>query len=343
MVAEWRGRQRELDMYKTIVECSGDSMYVLDTDGRLTFVNDQAVELSGYDRQTLLGEPASMLMTEEDYVQCVELIRALLAEAERRATIEIVLCTATGERIPCENHLTLLYDEQNGAFAGTAGVLRDIRERKADERELLRQKQRLETFASTVSHDLRSPLTVANLHLALAQEDVEHEDLVHVERALKRMGEMVEDLLTIARDREPSDELASLDLAILAADCWRNIPTAGATLVTDGEATIRAHENRVKQLFENLFRNAVEHGGDAVTVTVGDLTNGFFVEDDGRGIALAEREAIFDTGYSTAPDGHGYGLSLVCEIVEVHSWQIRATDSSAGGARFEITDVDIVE
>ena len=340
---ELKELERELELYRTIVQSAGDPIYVLDTEGRLTFVNDKAVELSGYDRQTLLGEPASMLMTEEDYVRCTELIRSLLSEADPRGTIEMGLCTASGDRIPCENHLTILYTEHDDFFGGTIGILRDISIRKAHEQKQQRQQKQLEAFASAVSHDLRSPLTVANIHLALAQEDVEHEDLEHVERALKRMGEMVEDLLTHALDSEPSEGVEAIDVAGLAADCWRTIPTAGATLEADGEATIRSNEKRVKQLLENLLRNAVEHGGDAVTVTVGDLTEGFFLEDDGRGIPPAKREAVFDAGYSTSTDGLGYGLSLVREIVEVHGWQIRVTDSPAGGARFEITDVDLLD
>jgi signal transduction histidine kinase len=89
-------------------------------------------------------------------------------------------------------------------------------------------------------------------------------------------------------------------------------------------------------LFENLFRNAVNHGGGEVTVTVAEIADGFYVADDGAGIPDEERDDIFEAGYSTADDGTGFGLAIVKEIVEAHSWEIRVTDSETGGTRFEI-------
>jgi signal transduction histidine kinase len=93
-------------------------------------------------------------------------------------------------------------------------------------------------------------------------------------------------------------------------------------------------------LFENLFRNAVNHGGGEVTVTVGELADGFYVADGGAGIPDEERDDIFEAGYSTAGDGTGFGLEIVKEIVEAHSWEIRVTDSETGGTRFEINGVE---
>ena len=95
-------------------------------------------------------------------------------------------------------------------------------------------------------------------------------------------------------------------------------------------------------MFENLFRNAVEHGGADVTVTVGKLDSGFYIEDDGSGIPSSERDDIFETSYSGSEAGTGFGLSIVKRIVTAHGWAIRVTDGTDGGARFEITDVDFV-
>ena len=106
---------------------------------------------------------------------------------------------------------------------------------------------------------------------------------------------------------------------------------------------VRADERRLKQLLENLLRNAVEHGGGDVTVRVGDLADGFFVADDGPGVPESERERVFETGYTTAEDGTGFGLSIVTDIVEAHDWEIRVTESDGGGGRFDVNGVDIVE
>jgi signal transduction histidine kinase len=92
---------------------------------------------------------------------------------------------------------------------------------------------------------------------------------------------------------------------------------------------------------ENLFRNAIEHGGEDVTIRVGGLSDGFYVEDDGPGVPEDARDEVFEVGYSTSPDGTGFGLNIVKEIAEAHNWEITLTEGTTGGARFEITNVEL--
>ncbi len=113
--------------------------------------------------------------------------------------------------------------------------------------------------------------------------------------------------------------------------------TADATLVTDIDQAVQANKNYLKRLFENLIRNAVKHGGEDVTVTIGELDNGFYLEDNGPGIPENHHEEVFKAGYSTDSEGTGFGLNIVKRVVEAHGWEIRVTESVAGGARFEIT------
>jgi signal transduction histidine kinase len=80
---------------------------------------------------------------------------------------------------------------------------------------------------------------------------------------------------------------------------------------------------------------------DDITVRVGVEGDGFYVADDGIGIDPAEWESVFEKGYTTREDGSGYGLTIVRNIVGAHGWDIDVTESRDGGARFEITGVDI--
>lgn len=211
------------------------------------------------------------------------------------------------------------------------------------EQELTRQNDRLEEFTSIVSHDLRNPLNVAEGRLVLAQEECDSEHLDDVDRALQRMNVLIEDLLTLAREGDQVGELEPVNLGALTETCWENVATGDATLMTDIERRIQADQSRLQQLLENLMRNAIEHGGEDVTVTIGELDGGFYVEDDGPGIPEDERDDVFDAGYSTAEDGTGFGLSIVKQVADAHGWKVRVTDSSAGGARFEITRVEFTE
>jgi len=215
----------------------------------------------------------------------------------------------------------------------------ELTRQRARER-LERQNERLNEFASVISHDLRNPLNVAEGRLELAIEECDSDHLDDVARSLDRMESLIEDLLTLAREGEAATDPEPVELAGLVGASWQNVDTADATLSVETDRTVRADPSRLQQLLENLVGNAVEHGGEGVTVTVGDLENGFHVEDDGEGIPPDEREAVFDFGYSTGRDGTGFGLAIVEDIAEAHGWSVRATEGSDGGARFEITGVE---
>ncbi|WP_394324704.1 sensor histidine kinase [Halorubrum sp. SD626R] len=91
-----------------------------------------------------------------------------------------------------------------------------------------------------------------------------------------------------------------------------------------------------------MFRNATEHGGEDVSITVGELDDGFYVEDTGLGIPEDKQQAVFEAGYSTAKDGTGFGLTIVTQVAQAHGWSIRVADGPKDGARFEITNVEFI-
>ncbi|MFW5905535.1 MAG: sensor histidine kinase [archaeon] len=208
------------------------------------------------------------------------------------------------------------------------------------ERRLKQQNDQLEQFASVVSHDLRNPLNVAQARVELLCEDCDSEHIDPINRSLVRMEELIEDLLTLARQGDEVNEPTDTDLRDLCDSCWANVATSEATLQVSTTRSIRADQSRMQQLLENLFRNAVEHGGADVTVTVGELDDGFYIEDDGPGISDQDHDDIFTMGYSTTTEGTGFGLSIVKQVVDAHGWSVRVTSGTDGGARFEITDVE---
>ena len=218
-------------------------------------------------------------------------------------------------------------------------VLKDISEIKQQEQVLERQNERLEEFASVVSHDLRNPLNVAQGRIKLAKEECDTDHIDPAERGIERSLDLIEDMLELARAGQEVSDTEPVEVADLAHSCWETVETDDATVVVELESTIQADRNRLRQLLENLSRNAVEHGGGDVTVRIGSLPEGFYVEDDGPGIADDERESVWESGYSNEEDGTGLGLSIVKQIIESHDWDVRITNGSEGGARFEITGV----
>ncbi len=266
-------------------------------------------------------------------------------EATPQGPYESGISLPIGEHGVCQ-----MISESKGAFGEDDRELAELLvshteaalDRLTREAELTEQNERLEQFASVVSHDLRSPLQVAQGRVGLAQATYDSEELEIALDALERMNTMIDDLLTLARGGADLGEIQTVSLSALVEECWRTVETGEATLETDGDARLRADQSRLRQLLENLVRNAVEHAGAPVTVTVGALADGqgFYVADDGPGISEEDREKVFTPGYSS--DGTGFGLAIVERIVDAHGWTIDVTDSDAGGTRFVVTGIETV-
>ncbi|WP_254861400.1 histidine kinase N-terminal 7TM domain-containing protein [Natronomonas gomsonensis] len=218
-------------------------------------------------------------------------------------------------------------------------------ERVAVEEELRAERDRLDEFASVVSHDLRNPLNVADGRVRLAADELdgENEHLEATKRALTKMADLIEDMLTLSREGRTIGETESVHLDSIVKQAWSSVETKNASLtIADSLPAVEADPARLRELFENLFRNAVEHGGADVTVTVGTLENGFYLADDGPGIPQDERSSVFESGYSTAANGTGFGLAIVEQIADAHGWDVALHESQEGGARFEFTEQESV-
>jgi len=360
-----RGRidqqERILKRYERLVETVGDGMYALDSDGHFMTVNNGLMEMTGYSREGLLGEHISIILDDDAVDAGRQLVRQMYDEDQMTAeTKEVTVHPKNGEPYPGEAQIALLpFDED---FRGTVGVVRDITERKRREQELERQNERLEAFASIVSHDLRNPLGVSQGYLDLAMEESDEAVagyLEHVADGLGRMEEIIEDVLAIARQGQTVTDTESVDLRSVTQEAWSNVDTKDASLVVEADVRFGADRSRLLRSFENLFRNAVEHGGRDVTVSVGTLDDahtggfefttddagtphGFYVEDDGHGMPDEVRENAFDTEFTTAEDGLGIGLWVVREVASAHGWRTDVVEGEGGGARFEFRDVDVL-
>jgi PAS domain S-box-containing protein len=341
-VTEQRKRERALERarseYQELINGMNDTAWVIGLDEQFLAVNDAAVETLGYTREELIGMSPHDIDASRDegdlsagnweHDEISELIQDM--PEDEIQVFETVHETKRGEFIPVEISSSLI------SYHGETAILsigRDISERKDRER-------RLEEFASFVSHDLRNPLNVAQGHLSMAREQVSNEHLDVVDRSLERMGALISDLLSLAREGGQVQETQRMALRDVVERSWENVDTGDATLVIDVDTTILADESRLQQLFENLVRNAVEHGGGDVTVTVGGLEDGFFLADDGPGIPPEEREKAFDAGWTTKDGGTGFGLRIVEQVVEAHGWECRLRDSDDGGLRVEISGVE---
>ncbi|ELY74523.1 PAS domain S-box protein [Natrinema pallidum] len=334
-------RERTLNRYERLVETAGDGMYVLDDAGHLMTVNDALVEMTGFSREGLLGEHVSILFDPEDIEAGKTIIRSLLASGESTDTLELSVETKAGATIPCEVQIAVLVPD--GEFRGSVGVLRDVTERKRQERKLRERNERLDAFARIVSHDLRNPLGVAQGYLDLFEETGDSGYAAKTRNGLDRMESIIDDVLAIAREGEWAADTEPVDLESVAREAWGHVSTAEATLSVTETMTLSADRSRLLRLLENCFRNSIEHGETTETVRIGPLENderpdaarGFVIEDDGEGLPAKLRDELFDPSASTSTEGLGIGLWIVREVATGHGWSVVATESESGGARLE--------
>ena len=342
----------------TVLSELSSAILVVDRDERITDCNPAARRMFALDDDVIgTGLGAAFGHVPDVYERY-----ASMREGEETVAVD----TAVGTR-HFRVQVSPLTDRRE-RYLGRVFLVDDVTDDYERRVQLERQNEQLDRFASVVSHDLRNPLQVADGHVQLAydaDDDTDHLD--EIARSHDRMATIIDDVLTMARQGQTIEETEPTDLAAVADAAWAAVDTDGGTLENDLHGVVESDESRLQQAFENLFRNALVHGqeraategtprsdGGGVTVHAGHIEadgsgvidpadRGFFVADDGPGIPPEKRDQVFEAGYTESEDGTGLGLSIVTSIVDAHGWTLDVTESEDGGARFEITGVDVLE
>ena len=332
--------------YRTLLRTVDDGIFFVDVetvDGEYEFTFERVSR--GYEEQTglttdemrgstpeeVFGETVGGELREK-YGRC--------ADAGEPISYQEEVPVETGARFWQTNLAPVVTD---GTVRKIIGITRDITARVGREQRLEDQKQQLDEFAGVVSHDLRNPLSVAKGRLELLADEIDSEHVPPIRQSLDRMEELISDTLVLARQGEVIAEQTAVSVPVLLDDCWDGVETENATLDVEDDLTVEGDEGRLRHVFENLLRNAVEHGGPTVAVRVGRVgDDGIYFEDTGPGIESDVGEEAFEAGYSSAEDGTGFGLTIVEQIAAAHGWSVGVSEGSDGGARFEFTGVEIL-
>jgi len=342
----------------TVLEEMTSGVLVLDRDDQVVDINRTQRRMFGVETENVIGQPIETVLADlpdlYDYF-----------ESTREDTDTIAVDTDTGT-YHYRVRVSPLRDG-HGRLLGRVFLTDDVTEEYERRAELERQNEHLDNFASVVSHDLRNPLQAAMGYLDVAlQTDDNEEYLQHIADNHRRIETIIEDVLALARQGQTIEETAPVDLAAVADRAWTNVAADEAVFENHLDEVIEADESRLTQVFENFFRNSVEHGstgnrtesgdsiqhaGPTVTIEAVPITResdtvinaperGFYVADDGPGIPESERDTVFDAGVTDTKDGTGLGLSIVQSIVTAHGWSVRGGESETGGARFEVTGIE---
>jgi len=330
------------DALSGILDDVADAVVVTDADtGEVVAVNDAVERVFGH-------PPAAFRDLDADaYAANPGAVRDARDDAHRTAvetgsaTFRWTAKRRDGSTFRAESSVSTTSLDGRTCFVA---VVRDVSDRAEREREL-------ERFAEVLTHDLRSPLNAAEAQVDILRSEASggEEWLDRLERVHDRMADIVDDVRTLVSGDRHVGDAERIDLNEAVEQTWGAV--AGdrggtAELVVSGDlGRVAADPKRLCRLLENLFENAIRHGGDGVTVTVSPLPDedGFAVEDDGPGIPPETRDRVFEYGYTTATAGTGFGLNIVAAAAEAHGWEVYVTEGTEGGARFEITEMDCDE
>ena len=212
-------------------------------------------------------------------------------------------------------------------------------DRAEQQRQLAEQNERLEEFALLGSHELRNRLQIAlgSAERARAQEDISAVD--DVVETLGRMNRLVTQLLTLARTGAVSQATQSMALSGTAKTVWSGIDSGDATLDIDSDGIVTANRDGLLEVFEMLFRTAVDGGGSEY-IRIETTDDGFVVADNGSAIDTDQHDGLFDPTYTAVDGGSGDSIYLVSVIADAHDWTVSVQRDGAE-TQFVFSNVDI--
>ncbi len=345
-----RERIRELEeikkRYSVLVEYAGDGVVVIRKDGKISFVNSKLIEMLGYEKNEILGSHFSRFIAPEYIKITSERFRNRLKGEKVPSTYEIELLAKNGEKIPVELNATAVIYE--GEMVDLV-VLRDIRERKALQEQILKT-QRLEAIkqlATMVAHDLRNPLAgIRNAayyikrKLGNADQTI-REMLEIIDREVVFANDIVNDLLDFASDRPLELKLESINSLIEETLRLIQIPENIEVIKEFEEIPkIYVDANRLKRVFKNLIENSIQAMPKGGKLTIKTRKNEDSVEiifkDTGVGISKENMKKIFTPFFTTKAKGVGIGLSICRKFVKEHNGEIKVESEEGKGSVFTV-------
>lgn len=336
---------------ETIVRDLSDAIVATDEDGRIIYFNRQAEEVLDLPSSLTVGSLLSDMGAERPFIRRIQ---SDIADSRTGGAEELLMFNVRGEHRSYAFESQTIHDKEN-EILGYVFRLKDItRFRQLDE---IKNK-----MVSTVSHELRTPLTSIGLSLELlleengsALEPLQQELLQNMQEDVQRLQGFVNDLLDIARIESGK---VRLNLAPrvprhLADDAARRISPMAARQEIQIDTTgivadlphVLADDNRIAQVFSNLYSNAIRYTPFRGTIAVSAIhTDGavrFCVRDNGPGIPQNDAKHIFEKFYQVRDDqragGSGLGLAIVKEIIEAHGGTVWVESAAGMGSSFYFT------
>ncbi len=342
------GLRERTEFLENILNNSIEAIYVVDAQNRIKTWNEGARRIFGYAAEEVIGKFTDVLLVPEDRGTPEE--NRIKEQVELEGSIRNYECerlTKDGRRITIHISSTLLKDKK-GRPIGRSSIARDVTDLKNMQRELVRTQSLavVGELAATVAHEIKNPLAgisgaIQVLAEGMPKNDARREIVGEILDQVKRLDTTVRELLNFARPITPVRQ--DLDLTESIASVWKMLaPQSDAksirfALEGDAAARVSADPHLIRQVWTNLFQNAIEampKGGHVTARII--VGNGVRVEirDSGNGIDPAALDKIWRPFFTTKTRGTGLGLPIVKKIVEAHGGRICCESRPSEGTSF---------
>ena len=361
-VTERRQADEIRGLLAAVVESTEDAVITKSLEGDILSWNAGARAMLGYSAEEVVGRSVNLIIPESRREEELDAILERVKEAKRVEPFETQRVARGGRIIDVSLTVSPIRDE-HGGIIGASSIARDIGQRKALEQSLRDSDRRKDEFLAVLAHELRNPLApirsgVAALRLALPDDATLRHVGGIIERQVRQMSRLLDDLLDVSRithnklelRMEPLTLQAVIDSALETSRPL--VESAGQTVSVAAPPApepvpILADPMRIAQVFANLISNAssTSHAGAAIRigVTLHPRDVAISVSDDGIGIAAEALPTIFDVfsqasqARTRAQGGVGIGLSLVKGLVELHGGRVSARSPGLDqGSTFEV-------
>ncbi|HAX78197.1 MAG TPA: hypothetical protein DCY88_20845 [Cyanobacteria bacterium UBA11372] len=377
---ERRKAEQELKKHAQVIDLANDTIAIRDLSNTITYWNTGAQKLYGWTKEEAIGENVHTLLQTHFLVSSATIDRELRASGHWQG--ELIHTKRSGEKIIVASRWTLWHDEY-GQPSGILEINNDITAQKRTEAEIKKLNEdlerrnvelnaankELEAFCYSVSHDLRSPLRSINGFSLALQEDygevldeVGKDYLRRVCAATGRMGQLIDDLLSLSRITRSQMELASLDLSAIASSICSELQATQPQRQVEFHITpniqVQGDAKLLRVALENLLGNAWKYTSkhNSARIEFGVLPPGetssianapcptyptYYVRDDGAGFDINYAQKLFAPFQRlhsiTEFEGNGIGLATVQRIIHRHGGQIWASGEVEKGASFYFT------
>jgi len=364
----WGKLREERNKAHLYLNIAGVIIIAINKQGEISLINKKGCDVLGYQEKEIIGKNWYDLCVPEDVrEERKELFKKVMAgEQEEAEDYENIILTKSGEERIIAWHNTTLIDEKGQIF-GTLSSGEDITKRKQAEEELIQSEKlvSLGQLAASVVHEVNNPLAGIMVYVKLLQkkcrenkiqEESTEQQLQKMEKELDRTTRIIRNLLTFARQSEPSmrpiDINKVIDAALLLVENQINLENIGLEKHLNPDLPqVLADFDKIQQVLINIILNAIQAmpDGGCLTITTA-LARDISVEgakkdtvriditDTGIGIPKENLKKLFTPFFTTKEKGKGVGLglSVVHGIIGKHKGKIEVESELNAGTTFSI-------